>query len=93
VQKTVESCRPHSKLTAKLSRVSAIRDGRTIDSLNDLTFGGIACSSDDTKNVGSFMVVEADSLAAVQRFHDNDPFTVAGLFEDVRIHRWDKHVG
>jgi uncharacterized protein YciI len=29
----------------------------------------------------------------VQRFHDNDPFTIAGLFEEVRIHRWDRHVG
>jgi uncharacterized protein YciI len=58
-----------------------------------LVQAGPLVSSDDTKDVGSFMVVEADSLAAVQRFHDNDPFTVAGLFEDVRIHRWDKHVG
>jgi len=58
-----------------------------------LVQAGPLMSSDDTKNVGSFMVVEADSLATVQQFHDNDPFTIAGLFEDVRIHRWDKHVG
>jgi uncharacterized protein YciI len=54
---------------------------------------GPLMSSDETRNVGSFMVVEADSLEAVRRFHDNDPFTKAGLFEEVRIHRWDKHVG
>jgi uncharacterized protein len=45
------------------------------------------------QNVGSFMVVDADSHAAVQQFHDNDPFTKAGLFGEVLIHRWDKHVG
>lgn len=58
-----------------------------------LVQAGPLMASDDTRNVGSFMVIEADSLAAVQRFHDDDPFTQAGLFEEVRIHRWDKHIG
>ena len=44
-------------------------------------------------NVASFMVVEADSLEVVKRFHENDPFTKAGLFGEVRIHRWDRHIG
>jgi uncharacterized protein YciI len=45
------------------------------------------------KNVASLMIVEANSLDEVQRFHDNDPFTKADLFGEVRIHRWDKHIG
>jgi len=59
----------------------------------ELVQAGPLMASDDGKNIGSFMVIEADSLPAVQRFHDDDPFTQAGLFEEVIIHRWDKHIG
>jgi uncharacterized protein len=58
-----------------------------------LVQAGPLMADDDSRNIGSFMVVEADSLATVKRFHDEDPFTKAGLFDDVRIHRWDKHIG
>jgi uncharacterized protein len=58
-----------------------------------LVQAGPLMADDDSRNIGSFMVVEADSLATVKHFHDEDPFTKAGLFDDVRIHRWDKHVG
>jgi uncharacterized protein len=47
----------------------------------------------DKRNVASFMVVEANSLEEVKRFHANDPFTKADLFGEVRIHRWDRHIG
>jgi len=58
-----------------------------------LVQAGPLMADDDSRNISSFMVVEADSLATVKHFHDEDPFTKAGLFDDVRIHRWNKHVG
>jgi hypothetical protein len=58
-----------------------------------LVLAGPIMADDDSGNIGSFMIVEADSLATVKRFHNEDPFTKAGLFDDVRIHRWDKHIG
>lgn len=42
---------------------------------------------------GSMIIVDADSLDDVRRFHDNDPFTRAGLFQDVRLYRWERHIG
>ncbi|WP_077033369.1 YciI family protein [Pelomonas sp. KK5] len=55
---------------------------------------GPMCVGDDTgSNLGSFLVVEAPSLADVQAFHDNDPFTRAGLFERADVVRWDRHIG
>lgn len=58
-----------------------------------LVQAGPMMSDDDTHNIGSFMIVEADDLETVRRFHDNDPFTKADLFGEVRLHRWDKHIG
>lgn len=56
--------------------------------------GGPMCVGDDTtRNLGSFLVVEAASLADVQQFHDNDPFTRAHLFERADVVRWDRHIG
>ncbi len=38
---------------------------------------------------GSFFILEAETLAAAQAFSDNDPYTLAGLFErrDLKIFR------
>ena len=56
--------------------------------------GGPMCVGDDTTaNLGSFLIVEAASLADVQQFHDNDPFTRANLFERADVVRWDRHIG
>jgi uncharacterized protein YciI len=55
---------------------------------------GPMCVGDDlTRNLGSFLVVEAPSLADVQQFHDNDPFTRAALYERADVVRWDRHIG
>ncbi|AEG51622.1 YCII-related protein [Sphingobium chlorophenolicum L-1] len=54
---------------------------------------GPMMSDDDSHNIGSFMVVEADDLQTVKKFHDEDPFTKAGLFDEVRICHWDRHIG
>lgn len=53
---------------------------------------GPMCVEDGESNLGSFLIVEADSIEAVQKFHDNDPFSKAGVFGDVRLVRWDKHI-
>ncbi|WP_164662192.1 YciI family protein [Tropicibacter sp. Alg240-R139] len=44
-------------------------------------------------NIASFMVIEADSLEAAQKYHDDDPFTRAGIYEKSYIHEWEKHFG
>jgi uncharacterized protein YciI len=38
---------------------------------------------------GSFFILEAETLAAAQAFSDNDPYTLAGLFDrrDLKIFR------
>lgn len=56
--------------------------------------GGPMCLTDDLEqNAGSFLVVDADSLEDTKRFHDNDPFTAAGLFARADVVRWDRHIG
>ncbi|HZZ13410.1 MAG TPA: YciI family protein [Paraburkholderia sp.] len=55
--------------------------------------GPMCVSDDDDTNLGSFMILEAPSLADAQRFHEGDPFTQVGLYETVFIHRWDRHIG
>lgn len=56
--------------------------------------GGPLCVSDtDNTNLASFMVLEAPTREDVVRFHEGDPFTIAGLYETTYIHRWDRHVG
>jgi len=48
---------------------------------------------DDNQMIGSMMILEADSVDEVRRFHEGDPFTKAGLFNHVQILRWDRHIG
>ncbi len=43
--------------------------------------------------VGSMLIVEAEDRAAVQAFVDNDPYTLAGIFESVSIDGWRVGVG
>jgi uncharacterized protein YciI len=59
-----------------------------------LVQGGPLCVNDEDDTIfASFMIIEADSVEQVMRFHEGDPFTKAGLYEQVYIHRWDRHVG
>jgi uncharacterized protein len=59
-----------------------------------LVQAGPFCVSDtDDTNLGSFMILDAESREAVESFHAGDPFTKAGIYGDVHIHRWDKHIG
>jgi len=58
-----------------------------------LVLAGPLMDDDNNKNIGSFMIVEADGLEQARRFHDEDPFCKAGLFKQAFVHIWDKHVG
>ncbi|MFM0168239.1 YciI family protein [Paraburkholderia sediminicola] len=63
------------------------------DAVPHLVQAGPLCVSDnDDTNLASFMILEATSLDEVVRFHDGDPFTKAGLYDRVYIHRWDRHI-
>lgn len=48
---------------------------------------------DSGQMIGSLIIVEADDIDDVRRFHEEDPFTRAGLFETVLLSRWDEHIG
>ena len=49
--------------------------------------------SDAGDPIGSMLIVEAEDRAAVQTFVDNDPYTLAGVFESVEVHPWRVGVG
>ena len=55
--------------------------------------GPLCVSDNDDTNLGSFMILEAESIDAALRFHKEDPFTTSGLYETSYVHRWDLHVG
>jgi uncharacterized protein YciI len=56
--------------------------------------GGPMSASDDlSQQMGSFLVIEAASIEDAKRFHEEDPFTRAGLFERADVVRWDRHIG
>lgn len=58
-----------------------------------LSAGPLCAEGDETDEIGSFMLLEADSLEIVQAFHDGDPFTSLGIFDEVRIDRLLKKIG
>ena len=49
--------------------------------------------SDAGDPIGSLLIVEAEDRAAVQTFLDNDPYTLAGIFESAEIQAWRVGVG
>jgi len=55
--------------------------------------GPIMSPGENPKPVGSLIVLDAASETAVQLFADNDPYTTAGLFENIEIRHWKGVVG
>ena len=41
---------------------------------------------------GGLLVAEVDDIAALQRFSDEDPFVVEGVYNRVRILRWNRTI-
>ena len=50
-----------------------------------LSGNGPLLADDEETMIGSCFLVEADSMDAVMKFHENDPFHAAGLWEKVSI--------
>lgn len=64
------------------------------DAGDRLKFAGpILSPGEDPKPIGSIIVLDAASEAAVKLFAENDPYEAAGLFENVEIHPWIAAVG
>ena len=55
--------------------------------------GPILSPGDEPKPIGSMIIIDAASEAAVQLFADNDPYSSAGLFESVEIRHWTPALG
>jgi len=55
--------------------------------------GPIMSTGEAPEPVGSLIVIDAASDAAVQLFADNDPYATAGLFEKVEIQPWKRAIG
>ncbi len=61
--------------------------------------GGVAVlqsgplASPDGGPAGGLLVAEVDSLDALRRFSDADPFVVHGVYGRIRILRWDRTIG
>ena len=52
----------------------------------DVHYAGPILSDDETKPIGSTIVIEAEDLGAARAFAAHDPYTVAGLFAEVNVH-------
>jgi len=55
--------------------------------------GPILSSGEDPKPIGSYVVIDAASEAAVKLFADNDPYQQVGLFQNVEIKPWNPVIG
>jgi uncharacterized protein YciI len=53
---------------------------------------GPLLADDEQTMIGSCFVIEADTLAEVEAFNDNDPFKKVGLWKTVSIRPFSKRV-
>ncbi len=59
-----------------------------IGTLGDKAKLGGPYLDDEGRMIGSLMIIEAESLEAVQAIHDRDPYKLAGLFDSSTITPW-----
>jgi uncharacterized protein YciI len=57
-----------------------------------IVISGPLLAPDQETMIGSFFLVEAETQADVQAFHDADPFKKAGIWEQVSIHPFLKRM-
>ena len=43
--------------------------------------------------IGSVIIVNCENRSAVDRFMADEPFNLAGLYENLKINRWHQRVG
>lgn len=55
--------------------------------------GGALLSDDESKALGSLLIIEANSLEDARAIAANDPYAQAGVFESVEIRPWRQAVG
>lgn len=58
----------------------------------DTLISGPLLADDGETMIGSFFLVQADSIDDVIAFHRNDPFHAAGIWEKVSIRPFNKRV-
>ena len=58
--------------------------------LDRLLVAGAQIEDDGTGGHGGVIIVDTDDRQEAEDFIANDPFTKAGLFEDVKVVRWRK---
>jgi len=58
----------------------------------DIVISGPLLADDHETMIGSFLLVEADSLEAATEFNRNDPFYAAGLWEHISIRPFHKRM-
>ncbi|MCH1427603.1 MAG: YciI family protein [Alphaproteobacteria bacterium] len=51
--------------------------------------GPLVCD-DGVSPIGTLIIVDALNREAVQEFIDNDPYVIAGLFNQISLIAWDK---
>jgi uncharacterized protein YciI len=57
---------------------------------NLILAGGAITDDDGTGGRGGIIIIDTDDRAEAERFVAEDPFTKAGLFEEVTVSRWRK---
>jgi uncharacterized protein YciI len=55
-----------------------------------MIMGGPLLADDQETMIGSFLLMDMPTKAAVEDFCQNDPYAKAGLFESVEIHAYKK---
>jgi|LGVF01.2.fsa_nt_gb uncharacterized protein YciI len=56
------------------------------------TAGPLVAENGETP-IGSLIIIDAENRAAAVFYSDDDPYTKAGLFKDVRIEAFKKTIG
>jgi uncharacterized protein len=72
---------PHGEAKRKIYRPAHLAKMEPLDQQGRVVLAGPL-----TDKTGSLIVIEADSQEEAQRFAEEDPYTVNGVFERVEVH-------
>jgi uncharacterized protein YciI len=79
--------KPDSKELRMATREKHLAYGKDNAEGGRLRLGGPFLDADGNM-IGSFIILEADSLEAAERWAANDPYTKAGLFASCAVRPW-----
>jgi hypothetical protein len=60
--------------------------------INIVQSGPLFSTPDDAR-IGAIIVFDVATMAEVEAFNAADPFIVSGVYDDVKIMRWEKTIG